>query len=212
MRPRTTKIPVRHTLVALLLCAASNSMAYEDPCPEDCGQVLKACLDEKSDRHVCMAVADECLTSCRAKLKDSAAKNKPATAVMSEDTKTLERSNLLGMWYGERPGDGSIIKWLTHRSIDGTYADIFLVCKNGIPDSVQREFGDWDYTNGVYRTITRVIENIDGREQPEMPEKTHVETYRVVFLNELAFTYVHTTKDTTYSVLKVDDSYRVDCN
>jgi hypothetical protein len=215
MRPRTTRIHVWRALLALWLCSASTSMAYDDTCPEDCGQVLKACLDEKADRHICMAVADECLTTCRTKLKNTEVQDQidqPSAAVMSENTKTFQRNDLLGVWYGERQQDGSIVKWLTHRDFDGTYADIFLVCKDGVPDSIQREFGNWDYTNGIYRTITRIIEDMDGRRQLDTAEETYVETYRAIFLNELAFTYIHTTKDTTYSVLKVDDSYRVDCN
>jgi hypothetical protein len=133
-------------------------------------------------------------------------------AAVSEDVDTFQPSDLLGTWHGESQEDGSIVKWLTHRDIDGTYADVFLVCRDGVPDRIQREFGNWDYMDGMYRTITRVIEDSDGRRQPDTPDKTYIETYRVIFLNALAFTYVHTTKDTTYSVTKVDDSYQVDCN
>ena len=166
------------------------------------GQVFKACLDERADRHVCMAIADECLTTCRAKLTNTASPN-------PEDTKTFQRRDLLGIWHGERRENGSIIRWLTHRDIDGTYADIFLVCIDGVPDSLQREFGNWDYMDGIYRTITRVIEDANGRRQPDT---LHTDRYRVLFLNTLAFTYVHTTKNKKYSVTKVDDSYRVDCS
>lgn len=216
MRPRTIRIHVWQVLIALLLCSASNSIAYDDPCPEDCGQVLKACLDEKANRHTCIAIADECLTTCRAKVKDTGLQdpsaNQPSDVVVSEDAETFPRSDLLGTWHGQRQGDGSIIKWLIHRDVDGTYAALSLVCKDGIPDWIQKEFGNWDYKNGIYRTITRIIEDSDGRRQPDTPDKTSIETYRVIFLNALAFTYVHTTKDTQYSVTKVDDAYRVDCD
>lgn len=210
MRPKARRIYLWQVLVVLFICAASNSIAYDDLCPEDCGQVLKVCLDETANRHTCMAIADDCLTTCRAKLKNIALQDSPANA--SEDAQTFQRSDLLGIWHGERQEDGSIVKWLTHRDTDGTYADIFLVCTDGVPDRIQREFGNWDYTDGIYRTITRVIEDANGRRQPDTPGKTHTETYRVIFLNALAFTYVHTTKNKKYSVTKVDDSYRVDCN
>lgn len=164
LRPRTTSIYVRHALIALLLCSASNSMV--------------------STSH----------------------------AVVSEHVNPFQRSDFLGMWHGERQEGGSIVKWLIHRDTDGTYAALFLVCKDGVPDWIQKEFGDWDYTNGVYRTITRVIEDSDGRREPDTPDKTRIETYRVIFLNALAFTYVDTKKNKKYSVTKVDDSYKVDCD
>ncbi len=133
-------------------------------------------------------------------------------AAVSEDANTFQPSDFLGTWHGERQEDGSIVKWLTHRDIDGTYATLFLVCKDGVYDSMQKEFGNWDYKNGIYRMITRAIEDSDGRRQPDTPDKTYIETYRVIFLNALAFTYVHTKKNKKYSVTKVDDSYQVNCD
>ncbi|MDH3670411.1 MAG: hypothetical protein OES46_04530 [Gammaproteobacteria bacterium] len=133
-------------------------------------------------------------------------------AAVSEDANTFQRSDFLGTWHGKTQEDGSIVKWLIHRDTDGTYATLFLICKDGVPDWIQKEFGSWDYKNGIYRTITRIIEDPDGRREPDTPEKTYIETYRVIILNTVMFTYVHTTKNKKYSATKVDDSYRVDCD
>ena len=77
MRYRVNALPV----VVVFAGAAWPGSSFAAPTyagPEQCGEVLKAWLTERADRHVRMDVADKCLTERRARLPSRSAGDRAA--------------------------------------------------------------------------------------------------------------------------------------
>jgi len=106
LRRRRTLIRFRHlitvgiyavfTIVFVLRVAVSeeNSQALADGCPEQCGAVLKVCLETYLKRHGCLALTDACLGQCKAGVKVLDVKGK-----------------VLPEWYPRENDERMVVRW-----------------------------------------------------------------------------------------------------
>lgn len=130
-----------------------------------------------------------------------------------DQQETDKAKALVGTWYGEQERKGLIVRWLNKRKADGKFEIVSLVCEGAEPRGTMKQYGDWEYEDGIYRTTTTLLESEKkGKREPGNPEKFHIEAYRVIDVDNDVFTYIHTATNVEYSVKKVDASYNLTCD
>jgi hypothetical protein len=122
-------------------------------------------------------------------------------------TYALERTDLIGSWYGEYQYDRFVFaRFLAVRRADGTMIVTYRYYKNGAFFSAAKSVGCWEFKDGQYATCYGAT-----NARVETPPKMN--RYEVIKYENNEFCYRSTQNDqfhgTTYCVKRVQEGYEL---
>ena len=126
--------------------------------------------------------------------------------MLSENRKDEQTWNLLkGKWLGEKKRkDGSVHKWLTQHSNDGTYMTVFFN-----DDERTVEVGEWGVSRNIeFKIFKGWIE--DGSFKPALPQDHWTrDAYEIIILTDQDYEYRSLETGNLYRAKKVGDDYEL---
>ncbi len=117
---------------------------------------------------------------------------------------------MVGRWYGSQPTiDGGSRDWVVERFVNGTYKTRFVFFKPDGSVEEQTEYGEWGISGGIYFSITKGrIEN-ERLIPNDRTDPYHRNAYKIVELNDDEFVYESLSTGNHFSVIKVDEAFRI---
>ena len=125
---------------------------------------------------------------------------KPATP----DSVHLQRTQLIGWWYGDQPStEGGRVQWIMRRSADGTFSVSFRNTHSGGAVKEQTEFGEWGVNANLIITLTKGWLDRGIVEEAPGGDSYYWDVYTVAALDSDQLDYISVETKNHYHAKKV---------